>query len=110
MIFKTLTNSTVRKASPVFQFADKAIWKEQFEGKFDDKDFAIKKFEEWNAEVIATVPAEQLLVFEASQGWEPLCNFLGKPVPDTPFPVTNKRELFKGKIDRFFKEGVLELE
>jgi hypothetical protein len=24
-----------------------------------------------------------------SDGWEPLCKFLGKPVPDEPFPRVN---------------------
>ena len=28
-------------------------------------------------------PADDLLVFRASDGWEPLCDFLGKPVPVT---------------------------
>lgn len=30
-------------------------------------------------------PPERLLNFRLSQGWEPLCEFLGKPVPDVPF-------------------------
>ena len=25
------------------------------------------------------------------EGWEPLCRFLNKPVPETPFPNTNKK-------------------
>lgn len=25
-----------------------------------------------------------------NEGWEPLCDFLGKPVPDAPFPMSNK--------------------
>ncbi len=27
---------------------------------------------------------------EAGQGWEPLCKFLERPIPDTPFPWANK--------------------
>jgi len=30
-----------------------------------------------------------LLVFEPRQGWEPLCAFLGKDVPDGAFPHVN---------------------
>lgn len=41
-----------------------------------------------------TIPPERLLEFEAAQGWEPLCAFLGVPVPDEPFPRTNSREEF----------------
>ena len=33
------------------------------------------------------MPADQLLVFSVKEGWEPLCEFLGKPVPEEPFPV-----------------------
>jgi hypothetical protein len=51
-------------------------------------------FERHNAEVIASIAPERLLVFEAAQGWEPLCAFLKVPVPDAPFPRTNSREEF----------------
>lgn len=29
---------------------------------------------------------DQVLIFNPKQGWEPLCKFLGKPVPSEPFP------------------------
>jgi hypothetical protein len=38
------------------------------------------------------VPPERLLVFEAKDGWQPLCEFLGVPVPDVPYPRVNSRE------------------
>ena len=37
----------------------------------------------------ATIPADRLLVYELGSGWEPLCAFLGVPVPDQPYPHTN---------------------
>mmetsp|Transcript_26285 Transcript_26285/g.53230 ORF Transcript_26285/g.53230 Transcript_26285/m.53230 type:complete len:294 (-) Transcript_26285:64-945(-) len=40
--------------------------------------------------VKASVPAGRLLVFNVSDGWEPLCHFLGVPVPDRPFPHNNR--------------------
>ena len=50
--------------------------------------------------VKAAIPASRLLVYEVKDGWEPLCAFLGVPVPDEPFPRTNNRsefwELVKG--------------
>ena len=42
-----------------------------------------------------TIPADRLLVYEVGQGWEPLCGFLGVPVPDMEFPRTNSREEFR---------------
>ena len=49
------------------------------------------EYEAHTAEVRAAVPPERLLVFNVTDGWEPLCNFLGVPVPDTPFPNVNDR-------------------
>ena len=64
------------------------------EKNLDDKEFVIKKFNAHNEDVIKTVPAERLLIFDANLGWEPLCKFLNVPVPGTPFPKTNTREEF----------------
>lgn len=40
------------------------------------------------------IPADRLLVYQVKDGWEPLCAFLGVPVPDEPFPRTNNRSEF----------------
>ena len=53
------------------------------------KETAMRFFEDWNAKVIATVPKEKLLVYDVREGWEPLCDFLGLPVPDEPYPRLN---------------------
>src|SRR3954454_11974203 len=45
--------------------------------------------ERYNAEVRDTVPADRLLVWSATDGWEPLCDFVELPVPDMPFPYVN---------------------
>lgn len=42
-----------------------------------------------NAMVKAGIPAERLLVYSVKEGWEPLCTFLGKEVPDVEFPRIN---------------------
>lgn len=44
-----------------------------------------------NDAVRRLVPADRLLEFEVSQGWEPLCRFLGVAVPTTPFPHLNEQ-------------------
>lgn len=43
-----------------------------------------------NDYVRAHVTESNLLVFQAEQGWEPLCNFLGKPIPNGPYPRVNE--------------------
>ena len=49
---------------------------------------------------VKAVPAEKLLVFTVDQGWEPLCRFLGLPVPATPFPNVNDRAEIKKVMTR----------
>jgi hypothetical protein len=39
--------------------------------------------------VRSIVPKENLLEFQPQEGWEPLCAFLGKEVPEEPFPHIN---------------------
>ena len=56
---------------------------------------ATKRYEEWNALVAKLVPKERLLVFDVSDGWAPLCAFLGKPVPKEPFPHLNSTPFFE---------------
>jgi hypothetical protein len=42
-----------------------------------------------------TIAPERLLVFDVKEGWEPLCAFLGVPVPeDEPFPHVNDTAAF----------------
>ncbi|GHH88380.1 sulfotransferase family protein [Streptomyces sulfonofaciens] len=55
-----------------------------------DEDDAVKAFNRHIAEVKATVPAERLLVFQVSEGWGPLCDFLQVPVPEEEFPRVNE--------------------
>jgi hypothetical protein len=58
------------------------------------RDNVIAAFERHVAAVRETIAPGRLLEFEAAQGWEPLCAFLGVAVPDAPFPRTNSREEF----------------
>ncbi len=46
-------------------------------------------YELHNAQVLSTVPTDRLLEFTVTDGWAPLCQFLGQPVPSVPFPHTN---------------------
>ncbi len=48
-----------------------------------------------NDAVRAAVPAERLLEWTPSDGWEPLCERLDVPVPDEPFPVTNQTSVWR---------------
>ena len=65
-----------------------------FGDKLSDRAQAIEVFERHNQEVKTSVPADNLLVFDVGQGWEPLCGFLGVDVPDADFPRTNSSKEF----------------
>ena len=46
-------------------------------------------FNRHNEEVKRRVPKERLLVYEVTEGWGPLCEFLGVEEPNKPFPRLN---------------------
>ncbi|MFZ1990209.1 MAG: sulfotransferase family protein [Alphaproteobacteria bacterium] len=96
--------STMLKQSPMKEFFEKTVWKE-FGSRISERKFMVEAFKRHNEEVQRTIPKERLLVFEASQGWEPLCKFLGVPVPATPFPRTNSREELAGVINAAANAG-----
>jgi len=79
------------KNSALGEFFEKAVWN-NLEGRIHDREFMVPYFERYVEDVVETVPKERLLVYEVKQGWEPLCEFLGVPVPGTPFPRVNTRE------------------
>ncbi|TKK85238.1 sulfotransferase family protein [Herbidospora galbida] len=76
------------------RMAEATVADRVFGGRLDDREHCIEVFRRHNEEVRATIPAGRLLVFECRQGWEPLCRFLGAPVPDVPFPHVNDRMEF----------------
>lgn len=75
------------------RFGQSIIVQGTFGGDFS-KANVIAAYERHNAEVRRRIPSHRLLEFQASQGWEPLCAFLGAAVPDEPFPRTNSHEEF----------------
>jgi hypothetical protein len=76
------------------------VWDGEFGGRFGDAAYAIRVFNEHNEAVRRRIAADRLLVFEVTQGWEPLCAFLGVPVPDEPFPRSNDRREFAERVAR----------
>ena len=69
-----------------------------FAGRADDRDFMLECFARHQAQVIGTVAAERLLVFDVREGWQPLCRFLAVDVPTTPFPHVNARAAFQQRF------------
>ena len=77
------------------EWAFEIIWHRVFDNHMDDRAHVIGIFNRHNQSVIDEVPADRLLVFEAKQGWQPLCRFLEVPVPGTDYPRMNTTEEFR---------------
>ena len=69
-------------------------------GDITDRAFMTDWFVKRNQAVIDALPPERLLVFHPKEGWGPLCDFLGVPVPPEPFPRVNSRDELQAKSDQ----------
>jgi hypothetical protein len=84
-----LVSFFVFRGSGNVDLAGEIIWQGTFDGRFEDKAYALEVFERHNEEVRRRIPEDRLLVYDVKTGWGPLCEFLGVDVPDEPFPRTN---------------------
>eukprot|EP00457_Paulinella_chromatophora_P012498 gb/GEZN01012712.1/.p1 GENE.gb/GEZN01012712.1/~~gb/GEZN01012712.1/.p1 ORF type:complete len:207 (+),score=17.81 gb/GEZN01012712.1/:104-724(+) len=50
---------------------------------------SLTAYRAYNQRVLAELVKERLLVFGVGHGWAPLCDFLGFPIPDRPYPKLN---------------------
>lgn len=55
----------------------------------DDADGAQLMYDKYIQHVRDTAPADRLLEWNAAEGWGPLCERLGLPVPEQEFPHSN---------------------
>lgn len=59
------------------------------------------------------VPEGRRLEWSVEDGWQPLCRFLGKDIPDDPFPHANAAAGWAGQesklMTRYFKGAVKNL-
>ncbi len=76
------------------EMAHAIIADQTFGSACDDKAAALRAFERRTEEIKAALPEGRLLIFDVAKGWKPLCAFLGRPVPDVPFPRSNDQEAF----------------
>ena len=63
-----------------------------------ERSAARRRYDEHFEEVIASVPADRLLVWHPTEGWEPLCERLDLPVPATAPPHTNTSGQFRDRM------------
>lgn len=92
-ILKTLESSTDPDSIGL-----RMIGEGVFGGRLGDRAHAIAVYEKNTADVQATIPRQRLLTYHLGDGWQPLCRFLDKPVPEVPFPRTNSTKEFESFI------------
>jgi hypothetical protein len=76
------------------QMTNDVIWGERgcFGGRFHEREHAREVYERHIEAVKRKIPAERLLVYAPSEGWEPLCRFLDLPIPSEPMARKNERD------------------
>jgi len=84
------------------QAVEKIVWQNTFDGRAHDPEHAKAVFRKHNQAVIDSFPKERVLVFQAKDGWEPLCKFLDVEVPTGPYPHLNDTAEMKSRI-KFLK-------
>jgi hypothetical protein len=64
----------------------------------DDQAKTIAAFDRHNERVRDTIPAHRLVEWGTGDGWQPLCEALGLPIPDDPFPHANASGDFRSTV------------
>ncbi|PYI08309.1 hypothetical protein BO78DRAFT_395706 [Aspergillus sclerotiicarbonarius CBS 121057] len=78
-------------------------------GPEDAKRVSKEKYREHYALVRRLTPPDRLLEFKLGDGWGPLCEFLGKPVPEVPFPHLNEKKWLDEKVQIVLQRGMKRL-
>lgn len=107
---ETILSPLAVKSMPSMPFAPvvkNVVWR-FFDDEVHDRDHLIATFNRHNDAVRKAIPKERLLVFDAKDGWAPLCAFLGRPVPAEAFPRANSKEEMRPMLEAMaarFSEG-----
>lgn len=86
--------------SPIlWEVIEKLIWQGDFQGRFDDKEWVRQMYYDRIETIKNEVPSDRLIVWELGKdGWEPLADALGVPVPDEPFPHLHDTNEFRAEF------------
>ena len=93
-----LTFDTMPPELAPWMDAVRTLLRDRFCDRFDDPTAMMDAFVRHNERVRANVPADRLLEWTAGDGWEPICERLGLPVPAEPFPLTNTTAEFREMV------------
>ncbi|MEO3874807.1 sulfotransferase family protein [Nonomuraea sp. B12E4] len=104
--------SSMMRMRPVMDRLGRDAFGDNFrfgDGGLLDENRAVEAFERHVATVKESLPPERLLVLDVREGWEPLCAFLGVPVPaDEPFPHLNDSDSMKRMLEGLVASGTID--
>ncbi len=69
-----------------------------FSAGWQEEDTAKAAYLAHNEHVRRTAPRDRLLEWQVGDGWEPICEALGLPVPDEAFPHANTTAEFRAEV------------
>lgn len=98
MMLRMPFSKPTRKLFKVLKYNGKTI-NDTFgkEGK-TNKELVIKKYHDYNTDVMNFIPEERSLIYDVKTGWAPLCKFLNVPIPETDFPKSNSTQEFISNV------------
>lgn len=81
----------------------KLLWGRALKDVMHERTKAAQRYRTYVEEVKAAVPPQQRLLFRVTDGWAPLCRFLGVAEPAEPFPNVNDRQAVKQSIRKLIR-------
>jgi hypothetical protein len=75
-----------------------AMLAHHFTTELDNREACLAALKRHEDSVLDSVPRNRLVVWEARDGWAPICEALELPIPNEDFPKVNTREEFLARI------------
>lgn len=93
-IFATIPTATENEKYAQWHAMVMDLLDRRFTKEISNREECLAAYDKHNRRVLENAPSERLLIWNASDGWEPLCKALNVPVPEEPFPRSNTKEEF----------------
>jgi len=85
----------------VSRMGNEIIWQGTFDGRFEDREYAMRIFNRHNKAVKRLVPPEKLLVYEVKEGWAPCASSSASRSPRSP----SRASTIRRSCDRGYGES-----
>lgn len=95
-LWSPLAEIAARYAEPMLSVKTTITARKLFLGFFEARNVceirknAQRVYERHHSMIQDMVPSSQLLMYRTGDGWEPICSFLEKPIPQVEFPWVNE--------------------